>query len=82
MSETRAREIIRGRNDDIASGIDVDSNEPFEIETTEAAPAAVDGDGNSFDDASKLSSNIVDENNNTDLTQKNFDGKLLNFLPH
>ena len=82
MSETRAREIIRGRNDDIASGIDVDSNEPFEIETTEAAPAAADGDGNSFDDASKSESNIVDDDNNTDLTQKNFDGKLLNFLPH
>ena len=24
----------------------------------------------------------MDDNNNTDLTQKNFDGKLLNFLSH
>ena len=31
---------------------------------------ATDGDGNSFDDASKSESNIVDDNNNTDLTQK------------
>ena len=82
MSDTRAREIIKGRNDDIAVGLDVDSNEPFEIQTTEAAPAATDGDGNSFDDASKSESNIVDDDNNTDLTQKNFDGKLLNFLSH
>ena len=44
--------------------------------------SATDGDGNSFDDASKSESNIVDDNNNTDLTQKNFDGKLLNFLSH
>ena len=82
ISVTRAREIIKGRNDDIAVGLDVDSNEPFEIQTTEVAPAATDGDGNSFDDASKSESNIVDDNNNTDLTQKNFDGKLLNFLSH
>ena len=82
MSDTRAREIIKGRNDDIAVGLDVDSNEPFEIQTTESAPAATDGDGNSFDDASKSESNIVDDDNNTDLTQKNFDGKLLNFLSH
>jgi len=81
MSDTRAREIIKGREDDIASGLDVDSNEPFEIQSTEQQ-VIVDGDGNGFEDASKVESNIVDDNTNTDLTQKDFDGKLLNFLSH
>lgn len=81
MSDTRAREIIKGREDDIAAGLDVDSNEPFEIQSTEQQ-VIVDGDGNDFEDASKSESNIVDDENNTELTQKNFDGKLLNFLPH
>ena len=81
MSETRAREIIQGRNDDIAAGLDVDSNEPFEVQSTDPAPIS-DNDGNNFTNASTSDTNLVDENNNTDLTQKNFDGKLLNFLSH
>ena len=81
MSDARAREIIQGRNDDIAAGLDVDSNEPFEVETTEPAPIS-ENDGNSFTNASTADTNIVDEDNNTDLTQKDFDGKLLNFLSH
>ena len=81
MSDTRAREIIQGRDDDIAAGLDVDSNEPFEIETTDPAPIST-GDGNDFENASTSTSNLVDEDNNTDVTAKNFDGKLLNFLPH
>ena len=81
MSDTRAREIIKGREDDIAVGLDVDSNEPFEIQSTEQQ-VITDNDGNEFEDASKSETNIVDDDNNTELTQKNFDGKLLNFLPH
>ena len=59
MSDTRAREIIKGREDDIAAGLDVDSNEPFEIQSTEQQ-VITDGDGNNFDDASASESNIVD----------------------
>ena len=72
---------FKGREDDIAVGLDVDSNEPFEIQSTEQQ-VITDGDGNNFEDASASESNIVDDDNNTDLTQKNYDGKLLNFLPH
>ena len=84
IDEKRARSIIRGREEDIAAGLDVDSNEPFEIPqgSSNPAPAPTANDGNSNTDASTADSNIVDENNNTDLTQKDFDGKLLNFLPH
>ena len=52
-----------------------------QIQSTEQQ-VITDGDGNNFEDASASESNIVDDDNNTDLTQKNFDGKLLNFLPH
>ena len=65
----------------ISAGLDVDSNEPFEVQTTDPAPIS-DNDGNNFTNASTSDTNLVDENNNTDLTQKNFDGKLLNFLSH
>ena len=75
VTEEKAREVIRGRDVELANGIDPDLNEPFESgSSTTPAPLPSAADGNDFPSASEEETNLVDDTN--------FDGQLLRFLPH
>jgi hypothetical protein len=83
VTEEKAREVIRGRDVELANGIDPDLNEPFESgSSTTPAPIPSSADGNDFPAASEEDTNLVDDANNTDVDKTDFDGQLLRFLPH
>ena len=83
VTEEKAREVIRGRDVELANGIDPDLNEPFESgSSTTPAPLPSSADGNDFPSASEEDTNLVDDANNTDVDKTDFDGQLLRFLPH
>ena len=83
VTEEKAREVIRGRDVELANGIDPDLNEPFESgSSTTPAPLPSAADGNDFPSASEEDTNLVDDANNTDVDKTDFDGQLLRFLPH
>ena len=83
VTPEKAREVIRGRDVELANGIDPDLNEPFESgSSTTPAPLPSAADGNDFPPASEEDTNLVDDANNTDIDKTDFDGQLLRFLPH